>query len=70
MRIFNKANLSNNWKCLICGNNDDKPVTLVGTVGTQQGNVVQCKQIHVDCIDPLYDVELGVLYQRVNKGEQ
>jgi|TARA_Y100000310_G_scaffold140352_2_gene139803 hypothetical protein len=56
MRIFEKPNLSNDWKCLICNKADVKPISLIGKNGTQEGNIISAEQIHVDCIELLlYD---------------
>ena len=65
MRTFKKPNLTNNWKCPICKTSDEKEVVLVGIVGTKDGNNMQAEQIHLDCIDLMYDKTLGMLYQRV-----
>ena len=50
MKTFKHPNLSNNWKCPICGTNEDKEVILVGITDTQEGNNMQAEQFHVDCI--------------------
>ena len=49
-RIFEKGNWSNDQICPICNTNDDKPVTLIGIVGTQEDNIIEAEQIHVDCV--------------------
>lgn len=52
MRIFQKPNLNNGkWRCLICGKNTEKPVTLVPDMDKREGNNVRAEQVHVDCID-------------------
>ena len=40
MKIFNHPNTENNWKCPICHTNDDKPVTLIGIIGTEEGSIM------------------------------
>jgi len=54
MRIFDHPNLDG-FVCPICGTSEDKPVTLVGILETLHDGIMQAKQIHVDCIDLLYD---------------
>ena len=51
MKIFANPNLSNKWKCPICGTNKDIPVILIPVYGTEEGNNMQARQYHVDCID-------------------
>jgi len=50
MKIFDHPNLTD-FKCSICGTNDDKPVTLIGISGSEDGHTMRAEQIHVDCID-------------------
>ena len=50
MKIFEHPNLID-FKCPICGTNDDKPITLVSIAGTEDHNKHEAKQVHVDCIE-------------------
>ncbi len=50
MRVFEHPNLEN-FKCPICGTSDDKPVTLIGINGTQEGFNIEANQYHIDCIE-------------------
>lgn len=50
MRIFEHPNM-NGFICPVCGKSDDKPVTLVGISGTEDGGNMEARQVHVDCID-------------------
>lgn len=50
MRTFEKPNLSNNWKCPICGTSEEKEVVLVAIDGTQDSNNIQANQYHLGCI--------------------
>ena len=61
MRIFDKPNKSNSWKCPICKTNDNKPVVLVSVEGTQEGNNVEAEQIHLECIDLTYYKDIDIL---------
>jgi hypothetical protein len=75
MRIWDHPNTSCGWACPICGTADDRPVTLIGVSGTEDGCLMQAEQYHVDCID-LTTMKLGggkhlihMLYQPKAKGE-
>lgn len=50
MNIFDHPNMFN-FKCPICGTNEDKPVTLIPIEGTREGNKSEVKQVHVECLD-------------------
>ena len=67
MKIFKHANLSGINTCLICKKAEDKPVVLVGIVGTEEGNNMQATQIHVDCINLLYYPKEELLAQVLTK---
>ena len=64
MRSFKHPNTNGSWVCPICKTNDDKPVVLIGIVGTQDGGNIQAEQFHLDCIELHYDREYHILYQR------
>jgi hypothetical protein len=49
MRIFDHFNKES--ICPICGNNDDKPCTLVEISGTEEGNIIEAEIVHIDCLD-------------------
>jgi hypothetical protein len=51
MKIFQNANIACDWECPICHKNINKPVALIRIFGTQDGNNIEAKQIHVDCIE-------------------
>jgi hypothetical protein len=54
MRVFEHPN-TESWKgCPICGKRDDKPVTLIGINGTEDGNIMEAEQFHLDCIELRY----------------
>ena len=68
MRTFNHPNFSKkagNDSCLICKKQDDKPVVLIGIVGTKDGGNIQAKQVHLDCIDLLYYPDSNILAQKL-----
>ena len=75
MKIFTKPNLSNNWKCPICNTSDSTEVTLIKIAGTEEGNICEAEQVHINCIDlVLYKHgKLGYYIQAIqhddNKGE-
>jgi len=47
--VFPHPNMLN-FKCQICGGAEDRPVVLIPIVGTQEGNLCEAEQIHVDCL--------------------
>ena len=51
MRVFEKPNLRNEWKCPVCKKDTEKPVTLIGIAGTEDDGIVECEQFHVHCLD-------------------
>lgn len=61
MRTF--EHFPENFKCLLCGTNEDKPCVLVGVNGTQEGNIEQALPVHVDCINLRYYRENNIVYQ-------
>lgn len=68
MRIFEKPNKLGGWKCPVCKTDDDKEVVLVGIVGTEKGHNIQAEQIHLGCLDLVWDKSIGIVYQKI-KGE-
>lgn len=62
MRVFKHPNLTNGWRCPICNTNDDKPVTLIGITGTENGNIIQAEQFHVDCLELRWEKKRGVIF--------
>lgn len=53
MKIFNSFNNFNNDTCSICNKGDEKKAVLIPIVGTEQGNLMECLQVHLDCINLL-----------------
>jgi len=51
MRIFEHFNQSSD--CPICGTNEDKKATLLPIDGTEQGNICEAAQVHVECLQNL-----------------
>ena len=65
MRIFEEPNLGNNWKCPVCGTDNKEKVVLIGVSGTEKGNNMRAEQIHLNCINLLYDENLDIIYQKI-----
>jgi len=65
MRIFEKPNLDNDWKCPICKTNKEKKVVLIGINGTQKDNLIEAEQFHLQCLQPIYDKDLKMILQIV-----
>ena len=65
MKIFKHFNKAN--KCLICGGNKDRPTALIKIVGTGNDNIVEYKQVHIECLDLWANMESGIIYQVIPK---
>lgn len=63
MRVINNPNIDDNWICPICGTNDSKPCTLVSIEGTQNGSIARAEIFHLDCIELVFNDNIGILYQ-------
>lgn len=63
MRVFPEANFGESV-CPICGTSENKPIVLVPILGTEDGNNVQARQYHLDCIElcETRDPESGYTY--------
>ena len=73
MKVFKEPNLSNDWKCPICGTNESKEVVLVAIDGTWDSNIMQSNQYHLDCIELTesnlgFKTVMGMVFIK-NKGE-
>jgi hypothetical protein len=49
MRVFDHPNMVD-FTCPICKTSDDKPVVLIGIVGTEEDNIMEARQYHLDCL--------------------
>lgn len=65
MKTFEHPNTSNNWVCPICKTNEDKPIVLLPIVGTEEGNIMQAEQFHVDCITLYYHKDVNIIAQQL-----
>ena len=61
MRTFEHFNQFGD-PCPICGTHEDKPPVLVGIHGTQDGNICEALQVHLDCINLTAYREDGKIY--------
>jgi hypothetical protein len=64
MKIFDHPNTFGGWKCPICKQDTDKPVTLIGIAGTEEGNNMKAEQFHVDCLDLRFFQDSKIIGQR------
>jgi len=48
-KIFEHPNISN-FCCPICHGDDDRPIVLITIQGTQKKNIIEAKQVHLDCL--------------------
>lgn len=53
MKMFKGFN-SEGEPCIVCNTNEDKPCTLIPIIGTEDGNLMQAKAVHVDCLEFYY----------------
>ena len=65
MRVFKEPNTRNDWKCPVCKTAEKKEVVLIGIVGSWKDNIMEAEQIHLDCIDLLYDKKLNIIFQKI-----
>ena len=70
MRVFKKPNLSSGWKCPICKTDEEKEVVLIGITETRKGYNIEAEQVHLGCIDLLFDKQRGLIYQKIDWGER
>lgn len=61
MKVFEKPNLSRDWKCPVCKTSDVKPITLVGIAGTEDDGIIECEQFHIDCMEPVWHKDQNVV---------
>ena len=54
MRVFDHPNTETGWKCPICGTDEDKQIVLIGIAGTEDGNIQEAEQFHLDCLELQY----------------
>jgi len=64
MKQFEHPNMGNDWKCPICNTNEDKPIVLMGVDGTEDGNIEEAEQIHLDCINLRLNKQYRLIYQK------
>lgn len=64
MKIFEHPNFSNKEVCLVCKKADDKPVTLIGIIGTEDEGNIQAKQVHIDCLELYVILERKIIAMR------
>lgn len=67
MRVFKHMNTSGKDVCPVCGTKEDKETVLIGIVGTEKGNNMQAVQVHLECLDLVYDKDREVFYQILRK---
>jgi hypothetical protein len=51
VRVFERFNSSNGVTCPICKTSKNTETVLVPIPGTEDGNIVECKQVHKKCYD-------------------
>lgn len=51
MRVFLEPNTKDGFVCPICKTGDIKPVVLVGLFDTIKDDMVEVRQVHIECLD-------------------
>ena len=49
MRTFDHPNYSFGFECPVCRTDADEPVTLIGIPGTENGGIMEARQVHAEC---------------------
>lgn len=63
MRVFPRPNKKYGWRCPICNTDEDGEVVLIRIAGTEDGNNAEAEQVHLDCLDLVWDRENGIIFQ-------
>lgn len=55
MKIFEKSNFDgkNSKPCVVCNTKKEGKVVLIPIAGTQEGNIVEATQVHLECLGNL-----------------
>lgn len=61
MRVFAGFNSSNGEVCPLCNTASDEETVLIPIPGTEDGNIVEARQVHKRC----YDTAIEITNQRV-----
>jgi len=69
MKIFKKFNPNGIDVCPICGTKEEKEVTLIPIQGTEKDGAWEAIQVHVDCINLIYDKKMEIFYQVVKEAK-
>jgi len=64
MKIF--KNINKDGKCIICNTNKDGEVCLVKLVGTEEDNIMEAGQVHIECLDLYFSKELSIIVQKIS----
>ncbi len=65
MRTFKKFGAGQGHLCPICKTDEEKETVLIPINGTQEGNIAEAEQFHLDCILLGYDKNLNIIYQHI-----
>jgi len=71
MRTFEKFNDSGS-PCIICGTKKNTPPVLIPINGTEEDNISEAEQVHLDCINlrMVKESDKIVIYQIVHLEEK
>lgn len=71
MKIFNGFNGSGDDKCPVCNTADNKDTVLIPIASSQDGNVYEAFQVHLDCMHLIGDIRKDqiLIFQFIDKDE-
>ena len=70
MRTFKHRNTAGKNVCPICKTNDDKETVLIQILGTEDKNICEAEQFHLECLELIYDKKLNIIYQKLEGGKK
>ncbi len=57
MRVFEKFNGSSGAVCPVCKTAREAPTVLIPIPGTEDGNIMEAKQVHKKCYDLITEMQ-------------
>ena len=65
MKVFKKMSVETKQACPVCNTLEQKPVVLVSIAGTEDGNITEAVQVHLDCLELCYHKDIGIIVQKL-----
>lgn len=67
MRAFESFNQSGEDVCPVCQTNESKSTVLIPIPGTEEGNIMQAKQVHEKCYNDIKAIITSVIHEFYNQ---